>query len=270
MARFESPSHGYNNTRPIQLPCCNVSDEEAPPYAMLQMTEQGEATFDNSPEPDKSLFVYVTKPTNSGGKCAINSGKTLGVEGETTSFGDCFFPATSFVWAMYEGDEDPGTPWITEMGPEDDDWNISKAGSGFFYTGIWDQENERVLVTGNGDVARTIEGLVKKVTEQDIEDGHALQEQLNTALVPAKDAQTDARSFKIKKWVKNLESSEDPRYDPDDGIYPRILQDQPPMDKFVWCVNRSVTLSALENAHVIVTLVNGEYTPVWVEDFCPI
>ena len=245
---IESLNSGQNAARPIQLPCCNVSTEEAPPYAMLEMTKKSASStglFDNSPEVNKSLFVYATKPTKKDGKCAINSGKTLGVAGQTTSFGDCFFPATSFVWARYEKDVDPGTAWTTEMGPEKGKWTISKESTGFFYTGIWDKENKRVLVTGTG-VQSTSKTVIHGIT--------------TTAIIPG--SRLSPKYFNVSTYVPASRANQPPS----SGVWAESTEPD------ITCWNHNSFLSAGPGSYVVCVGIFTDglthYIPVWVEEFC--
>lgn len=246
---IESLNSGQNAARPIQLPCCNVSTEEAPPYAMLEMTKKGAsstALFDNSPAVNKSLFVYATKPTKNNGKCAINSGKLLGAAGQTTSFGDCFFPATSFVWARYEDTVDPGTAWTTEMGPEKGKWTISKKSKGFFYTGIWDKENKRVLVTGTGVSAQVSKSTIHGIIRGGMNPGRRL----------------NPTSFRVSEIVPATRANQPPS----SGTWAEST------DSEITAWNHNAYLSAGVGAYVICAAIVFEdlthYVPIWVEELC--
>ena len=187
----------------------------------------------------------MTKPTKNNSKCAINSGKLLGAAGQTTSFGDCFFPATSFVWARYEKDVDPGTAWTTEMGPEKGKWTISKDSTGFFYTGIWDKENKRVLVTGTG-VQSTSNTVIHGIATTTIPAGNRL--------FPS--------SFMLSTYVPAQRANQPPA----SGTWAESTEPD------IRCWNHNAFLSAESGAYVVCVGIFTDdithYIPVWVEEYC--
>lgn len=122
---------------PILLSYINMSGEDIPPYAPLQLAGTTETSLGYP-------VIQVIKPDGHGHAFAIDDGKGASAS-DDGAFGTCIIPFGCCVWLSYDLAA-PATAWQSTVGPVADSW-FAGSGNEWLYAGLTDLENERLLVT---------------------------------------------------------------------------------------------------------------------------
>lgn len=124
---------------PDKISYLNSSGEAVPPFAVLQF--ESDVDFNST---TKAQTVKAYKPDGTG-PYAIDDGKGADAANEGR-YGQCLVPLQHTFWAHYTGASAPGTAWTTEVGPVSGQWYMDATGSGYWYAGSFDPDNQRILV----------------------------------------------------------------------------------------------------------------------------
>lgn len=209
----------------------NDSGEAVPPYAVLQF--KGDVEDINA-----GISVLVTKPDGDGEHFALDDGKGATNDANGGKYGQCIIPLTGLFWVHYIAAEPPEEAWVTTVGPVEDEWYMDDTGDGFIYAGLYEPDNDRILVmqlAGDGG-------------------GNFIEGRLTTDMVAAGNSLNGATTFKFKRYTVL-----------DGSVTPKILQEEPDEETGV---NRDTTLEAKAGAYLHLKKINGEWRPSPVSDVC--
>ena len=108
-----------------------------PPYGVVEFVGDMQL-LDNG---DRAV---AAQPPTGNGPYAIDDGK--GTNGTYSGkYGTAIIPYDNVAWVAWDGN-DPGEAWKSEVGPLLNRHQMGKGGRGYYYAGVKDQENNRMLV----------------------------------------------------------------------------------------------------------------------------
>jgi hypothetical protein len=108
-----------------------------PPYGVVEFAGDMQLLANG----DRAVSAQV--PTGKG-PYAIDDGKGTGGT-DARKYGTAIIPYDNVAWVAWDG-TDPGEAWKGEVGPSPSLYTMGRAGRGYYYAGVKDQENNRILV----------------------------------------------------------------------------------------------------------------------------
>jgi len=117
----------------------NVSGVAIPPHGIVQAS--GAVTLNPSGD---GYVVLVDKVGLGNGPYFIDSGNGAGDTGDAR-YSECFRAGEGFAWVGYGCGGGPPSPW-TQVGPINGSFYVNESGSGYWYAGVYDSDNSRILV----------------------------------------------------------------------------------------------------------------------------
>ena len=133
----------------IKVSYQNASGQAIPPYGVIQLSG-APATNPNT----GIISCQAVQPNGGTGPYLIDDGKGAGASGPS-SYGTGVIPLEGATWAVL-ADTSPPAIWST-IGPKNGSFGMTTKGSGYWYAGVYDSANQRILAvqqTGGSGVPR--------------------------------------------------------------------------------------------------------------------
>ncbi len=124
---------------PVRIAYKNSTGTTVPPGGIIQLSGDSPLAADGA-----SPVLNAILPDGKG-PYAIDAGGGTSTGGGY-EYGECLVPLDSVAWAFTMDSAAPGPAWTTEVGPTSGSLALSKTGSGYFYAGLFDAPNQRMLV----------------------------------------------------------------------------------------------------------------------------
>ena len=122
----------------IKVSYQNNSGQAVPPYGVIQLA--------GSPVTNANTGIVscqAVQPNGGTGPYLIDDGKGTGVSGPS-SYGTGIIPLDGATWVLLD-DMSPPPAWAT-IGPKPGKFGMSSTGTGYWYVGVYDATNQRILV----------------------------------------------------------------------------------------------------------------------------
>lgn len=119
------------------IPYMNISDEDVPQFAFVELLGTADVAATGV------ISAKVDKPADVTKQYALDLGKGAGTTGPT-KYGQCYDPGIAPTWAYYTAATPP--PDGSQVGPVSGSWEVSVMGTGYFYCGVHEATNERILI----------------------------------------------------------------------------------------------------------------------------